>query len=363
MAKVTFARMGIYTLAFRYALEELGWEVVMPDVPNPRTLSVGVKYAPEFFCVPFKLTLGNFIESLEQGAEMIVTSGGVGPCRAGHYNQVQADICRRLGYQFEMVVLEPVGLYPLHFLRCIRRLNRARRSAVQIGRIIYEGFRKIQIMDEFQVRLARIRPRELKPGTVEPAYDEAVAALDRARSHQEITRARNLGLEALDAVPVDPDRPVLKVGLAGEIYVLLEPAANLDIEKMLGELGVEVHRSIMLSGWTQENAITIHEGTHAKVAARPYLSEHLGGHGIETVGNAVLYAKRGFDGLIQLAPFTCIPEIVARGILPAVNDELDLPFLSFFLDEQTGEAGVRTRVEAFVDMLWQRRHRKEGVAS
>ncbi len=29
-----------------------------------------------------------------------------------------------------------------------------------------------------------------------------------------------------------------------------------------------------------------------------------------------------------------------------------VPFLSLTIDEHTGEGGVRTRLEAFVDMLW-----------
>lgn len=77
------------------------------------------------------------------------------------------------------------------------------------------------------------------------------------------------------------------------------------------------------------------------------------------MGHAVLAGEQGYDGFVQMAPFTCIPEIVARGVLPDVSRDYDLPVLTFFLDEQTGEAGMRTRVEAFVDMLWQKRQLKE----
>ena len=60
-------------------------------------------------------------------------------------------------------------------------------------------------------------------------------------------------------------------------------------------------------------------------AAAPYLPELVGGHGRDTIGNTILYAKRGFDGIIQLAPFTCIPEIVSRTILPRVSRDYDIP--------------------------------------
>jgi predicted nucleotide-binding protein (sugar kinase/HSP70/actin superfamily) len=84
-----------------------------------------------------------------------------------------------------------------------------------------------------------------------------------------------------------------------------------------------------------------------------------GGHGRESVGNAILFAKRGFDGIIQLSPFTCIPEIVAKSILPKVCREHGMSFLSITLDEQTGKEGIRTRLEAFVDLLSARKKKKK----
>lgn len=96
----------------------------------------------------------------------------------------------------------------------------------------------------------------------------------------------------------------------------------------------------------------------AREAACPYLCEMIGGHGQDTVGHTVMYAHDGYDGVVQLAPFTCIPEIVAKGVLPSVSLDLDIPIISFFLDEQTGEAGFRTRLEAFVDLLVRRRNRR-----
>lgn len=361
MRKLSFPHMGPYVHAFRYFMEEMGWEVVMPDRPNQSTLTRGVKYAPEFYCLPFKINLGTYMEVLDRGAEAIVTSGGVGPCRAGHYHQVQEQILRRQGYRFQMIVLEPIGKYPLHFLRCVHWLNAAHHSIPQIVRLFKAGLRKVAILDELEGELKRRRPRELRRGAADLAYEQAIALLDTARSPEAIEAARAGGLELMRSVPCDWERPVLRVGMAGEIYVLLEPASNLEIEKMLGELGVEVDRPMTLSGWTSENAVREIHGTSPKKAAQPYLAEMIGGHGQETVGHAVLFGREGFDGFVQLAPFTCIPEIVARGILPAVTRDFDLPVLSFFLDEQTGEAGMRTRVEAFVDMLWQKRKQKEGV--
>jgi len=54
-------------------------------------------------------------------------------------------------------------------------------------------------------------------------------------------------------------------------------------------------------------------------------------------------------------PFTCMPEIVAKNILPKVSNDMDIPVLSLAFDEQSGEAGIVTRLEAFIDLLKYRR--------
>jgi len=99
---------------------------------------------------------------------------------------------------------------------------------------------------------------------------------------------------------------------------------------------------------------------NVKKTATPYFKEMCGGHGRESVGNAILFAKSGFDGVIQLSPFTCIPEIVAKSILPKVCREHGIGFLTISLDEQTGKEGIRTRLEAFVDLLMAKRNKTKS---
>jgi intein/homing endonuclease len=52
-----------------------------------------------------------------------------------------------------------------------------------------------------------------------------------------------------------------------------------------------------------------------------------------------------------LVVHNCMPESSVRPILQKISQDKNLPFLSLSLDEQTGEAGLQTRLEAFVDML------------
>ncbi|GAJ18425.1 unnamed protein product, partial [marine sediment metagenome] len=83
-------------------------------------------------------------------------------------------------------------------------------------------------------------------------------------------------------------------------------------------------------------------------AALPYLKRDIGGDGWESVGEKVLHSKE-YDGLIHLAPFTCMPEIVAQNIMPSTKE--NLPVLTILCDEQITKTGMLTRLEAFVDLL------------
>lgn len=366
MRKVSFPYMGASHLAFKSLMRELGNEPIVPPKPSLKTLNFGTRFAPEFACLPYKILLGTYVEVLEMGADTIAASGGVGPCRAGHYAQLHRQILTDAGYKFEMIVYEPPSTGYRDFVHKIQMLNSARLPLLKLLGAINRGWAKIKAFDRLEELSHWIRPRETVNGETSKAYRQTLEIIDRAESLEEIKQAEKEAVALLKSVPHDPDFKPLKVGIVGEIYVLLEPSANLEIEETLGEMGVEVHRSMFLSGWTRDNTLfdtlrIMAKGDPLKRAAQPYLAEMIGGHGQDSVGHTVLYAKEGYDGVIQLAPFTCIPEIVAKSVLPAVSRDLNIPVLSLSLDEQTGKEGVRTRLEAFVDLLARRREIKANT--
>jgi len=73
------------------------------------------------------------------------------------------------------------------------------------------------------------------------------------------------------------------------------------------------------------------------------------------VGEKVLHAGE-YDGIVHLAPFTCMPEIVAQNIMPSTKE--NIPVLTIICDEQLGKAGLLTRLEAFVDLLTRKQKSK-----
>ncbi|KUK11462.1 MAG: hypothetical protein XD50_0245 [Clostridia bacterium 41_269] len=354
--KVSFPHMGISYIGFKHLLEELGYEVIVPPNPTNKTLTYGVKYAPEFACMPFKILLGSYIEVLEKGAEILVSSGGIGPCRAGLYGLVHEKILKDLGYDFVMIILDP----PFHNIRDFtRRVLALKQKGIRWNRFLYEvknAWLKLKLLDKLEQTANEIRARELKKGQTTEVFSEALKMIDEARSRKEILMVQKEAIDILKSVPQDYTKQPLKVGIIGEIYVVLEPYVNFDIERFLGEMGVYVNRSIYLTDYVRYTVWDKKGEAHIKKAAEPYLKQMIRGHGIQSVGETVLYALNGYDGVIQLAPFTCIPEIVAKSIIGKVSKDLDIPVLTINIDEQTGQAGVQTRLEAFIDLLKQRKY-------
>jgi len=362
--KVSFPRMGYSYLAFRWLMEEIGLECIVPPEPNNETLDLGVRYSPEFACIPFKVLMGTYLQASEMGAEVIITSGGCGPCRAGYYWVMHQKLLDEIGLKTKVIAFED----PMCGLRdFFSKMNFFRKaggvSIRRFTRAVKTGWEKVKALDDLEILSYQVRPYEEVKGETSKALKQSLELIDLANDIKAVHKARRDGMQILNDVPRAQNRNPLKVGIIGEIYVLLEPSINQYMQSTLGDMGVIAERSIYLSAYTRENVFTQGE-QDIRQAARPYLNEScIGGHGVNSIGETVLYARHGYDGVIQLAPFSCIPEIVARSILPRVSKELDIPVLTFFLDEQTSKAGVETRLEAFIDLLEKRRERKQGLKS
>lgn len=354
MLKVTFPHIGNCYIPFRTLMLELGIDPVIPPPISQRTITLGTKMAPEFSCFPLKINLGNFIEAIELGADAIFMAGGVGPCRFGYYGELQRQILQENGYELEFLVLEAPKTHPLELWDKIKRYFPKHRLH-DISRAISLAWLKAEALDRFDRLANEVRPLVKHAESVDVLQEKFYNLVDRASLAKDIKSIGVLGLEELKGFPVSLKPRLLKIVLVGEIYMVLEPRVNFQIERMMGSMGVEVHRTIYFTDWVRDqlvySIIKPNWRKNLSLTARPYLNNFVGGHGLETVAHTVEAGVNRFDGVVQLAPFTCMPEIVAMQVLPSVSREVSIPVLSLIIDEHSAEAGIRTRLEAFIDLL------------
>jgi len=353
--RVTFPHVGNIWVAVKAMANKLGIDLVVPPLTSQRTLSLGVKYSPETVCLPFKLTLGNMIEALELGADTIIMMGQYGPCRFGYYHKVQELILRQLGYDFQMVK-ESLGIR--HMVKYLT-LGASLREIITGFRF---GLAKLRVLDELEQLVYKIRAIERDKGNATLIYRDALKAVDDAKDYQAVKQAKQEHLQKLMSLPTVSSPDPLKIGVTGEFFVVIDPFANIDIEIELGKLGAEVRRPQSVWEWVNFNpfatTFSLREKDKSHKAAMPYLSRHVGGDGWQSVGEKVLHA-RDWDGLVHLEPFGCLPETIARNIMPSTKE--GLPLLNIIYDEHTGKAGIITRLEAFLDMIHRKKRRKVTV--
>lgn len=347
---ITYPHMGTLHIVLKTLFTSLGRSVITPPPITKRTMELGSKYSPETVCLPFKVTLGNFIEALELGADTIVTCGGVGPCRLGYYAEVQKGILKQLGYKFDLIAIEPDIVDVLR--------NLAKVSYKKSVAEIYYAFRfagtKMGALDKVKKAVAMLRPRQKVSGIADVIWNKAVKAIEESQTIPELAAILDETLittEKYKRLDVQP----LRIGVVGEIYVTLEDYINQDLERVLGNMGVEVHKTMYLSDYVRGHLLRKKEYRDKYeelfTVAKPYLGHYVGGHGLKSIGYTVEMSQQGYDGIIQAYPFTCMPEVIAKNILPKVSQDMNIPVLSLVYDEQSGEAGVITRLEAFIDLL------------
>jgi len=362
--KITFPHMSP-VIVYKKLFEMLGNEVIMPPTPTQRTIDLGVKYSPEFACFPLKVILGSYIEAIEKGAEVILTSGGSGPCRAGYYGELHDKILSSMWYKVDIIVLDALFPHWIDFLSKAKRLTgkTSLRNIIKTLRVVYK---QAYALDRAERRIQKIRAYEIDDGDCLKAWDEIIKAFDKVYSVKDVENAEKRINEMLDGIPVIKvkEEEKIRVGIVGEIYVVMETSINMEIEKLLGRLGVETERSQYLSDWIEYNIVpSIFRDKKIENVikkGKKYIEIEIGGHARETVGFIKDFKDRNFDGIIHLMPFGCLPELVTQSIIPGMVKSLDMPILTIAIDEQTGRANNLTRIEAFVDLVRSKKRAKKG---
>jgi predicted nucleotide-binding protein (sugar kinase/HSP70/actin superfamily) len=355
--KLTVPYLGLLHKAYKPVLEKIGVQMVLPPPPTKRTLDLGTKYSPEFACLPFKVTLGSMIEALELGADTIFMPGGWGPCRFGYFDVIQELILKELGYHFVMgSANNPDVLYDMiKMMQSISGLH----SKTQLYRLFFFILLRLSFLDWVSRRYFHSKPYEANPGESDRIYNTAIEMIERSLSLKELVGAALKISSSFRKMKRTKSFTPIRVGIVGELFTVIEPSGNMEMDRILLKRGVEIYKSIWLSDYLNDrfhfNPLRRNQHRIAERYARPFLRCHVGGESTESIGKSVLFARKGLDGVIHVFPFTCMPELVAQTILTKVQKVFDLPILTLIFDEHTASGGVEMRIEAFLDLLERRK--------
>ena len=302
--RISFPVMGEYSKLIACELSQrLNWDII-PTNNTVKSLELGAKHMNELMCLPAKSSLGNMIEACEQGATDLLMFDSCGLCRLKSYWILQSRVLKKLGYTAKV---HPIRL-GLHTPGDIRRVDPS---------ISYR-----------QAWFAFI-------GTL-----KTVASWEPQQ-------------------PISDAHP--RIGIVGEIFTVLDEAINHRLFDKLRKLGCFVHNSLPLSyfifkglyqrGWMKRRDMDNDVLKKANDLAHHVFPKEIGGHGNESIMHTIYYGLMGFDGVVHVAPFPCMPEFTVSSIVDDVAHDYGLPVIHFTFDTHTADAGMITRLEAFTDML------------
>ena len=353
--------MGHLNIAVGTIFEKLGVEAEIAGPLSDEIVELGRELAPEFICYPMVTLLGQIRFLINQGVSRVVMIQGKGKCRLGWYAQIMETILNRAGYKVRIYGID--SPFPLKekgkvLLEQVKEIFGSPKASLAAEAVVL-ALQKMFRADEANDILREVRAKERVRGSGDKIYNKFMRRFEDAVDKRELKAVFQEYRREMMDIPVTDEEP-LKVMIVGEIYVINEPFVTKDVEKMLGsmEQRIRVYKNLDVSNWVKTHLLMSPKAvlSHKRVvsAASRYLPVGVGGHGQESIGETVLAKKAGMDGVIHLFPFTCMPEIIAQNVLVEISEDLDLPILSLMISEQTGVSGLRTRLEAFCDVLYGR---------
>lgn len=354
---VSFPHMGNYHIPISNLISNtLNVKVLIAPPITKRTIELGVKHSPDFVCVPFKYNLGNFIEALENGANTLFHAGG--GCRFGYYAEIQEQILKDLGYNFEFFSLvDTDNVNAKSYFKEFRVIN-PDLTLTQFVTAFQLAYEQVQAIDTIEEYVRKNIGFEVNAGAFEKTLKVFLRELKETKTKKEVKDLAKWYKALFKNIPVAKPQNPLRIGIVGELYILMEPFSSYFIEKELAKKGIEVTRYITVSYLLFSKE---HNMKKLIKKAYPYLKYEIGADGTDSVARAKEFAVQNYDGIIHLKPFGCTPEVNSMPMLQNIGNDYKIPILYFSFDSQTSETGIKTRMEALYDMLTMRREKRKNA--
>ncbi len=318
----TLAYYTFYPL-WKTFLEELGLEVVLSPPTNKKILDLGVQETVNDACVPIKLYHGH-VMALKNKVDFLfiprlVSADG------------KSTFCPKFLGLPDMVKFSREDLPPI-----INTTFRVRRFRASLFGFLYK------IGTKFSAKKTTIIRGYLKAGQIHKKYHYL---LSKGFFPSEALEKLHTPLKDIEFPR--PGKEKITLAVVGYPYSIFDPYISGNLLQNLRKIGIGII--------TPEN---IANNSFRKMSRRLpqnffwYYSNRAAWSALHLIEKA-----KNIDGIIHVTAFGCGPDAMLNKLLELeAKNHNQLPFLTVSIDEHSGEAGILTRLEAFVDMLI---HKKE----
>ena len=364
-------------------LEGSGFRAVVLPEANERNLLYADKVTSGMECLPYRVTLGDFLRfSYEDGTDLknveAVMAGAYGPCRFGKYALEQIKILKDVGIDLPIRTTVSNNAY------------RDTDISPRFARLAWKGCVAI---DYLQRSLWRTRPYEKKSGSADELFDEylgrIVGRVRKKESFDDILSHVNSDFRSL----IDPELPRKPlVGINGEIFLRSNRFSNQDLVRECEKAGLEVAVSsigewikyifyrhvedavrdrkflkalisyIIKRVWEHDehkvvkhfqNLVDMKEPSTEEVLkwTSEWLSPKCGSEAVLSIGSGVEWMENPkFAGVISVMPHGCMP----GGIVAAMSEKFSAlyrkPWINLTYDGFVESTNL-TRINNFAEVI------------
>jgi len=312
-----------YFPLWKTLLEGVGAEVVLSGPTSEGLLEKGVRQCVDDICVPVKLYYGHLMDLAGKCDRVFVS-------RLVSVEKAENDTytCPKLIGLPDMVKSALEGMPPMvEFVVDIQ--NRSLKSSVK------------KVGAELGAPAATVRRVLPEALAVQELYEgELLKGVAPEDAMRKVLGKNGNGAKRGRHAAINKHAKEINIALVGHEYLIHDYFISHDLPSKLARLGANV--------------------TYMTQVPPDVIERELGHYGgiswsyeKELLGSAAHFLGRSdIDGVMLVIGFACGPDsIIGEIIAREVITEASPPLTTLVLDEHTGEAGVATRVEAFVDLI------------
>jgi predicted nucleotide-binding protein (sugar kinase/HSP70/actin superfamily) len=300
-------------------LEELDVEIILSPPTNKKIVEEGVTHGFGELCIPVKIYYGQTLKLVRDNPDLdyIFVPRYVAEVKEAYF-------CPKFLSLPDVIKILPEVPKILNFEVNVKEFPIAT-SAIELAK-----------------ELGRTQNQALQ------AYREAQKYFDEYHNFLRKGAPVNHALRLVERglpfkLPKRKQEGDLRFLLLGHAYNIFDTFINLDFQKKLRDQGIKV--------------ITIENLPESIFKEPVIINKRLRNYWLheEEIMQAIRYfltkGRDEIDGVIFLISFACGPDSLISELIMRDMKVVGLPFLEIIMDEHSGEAGLLTRVESFVEMV------------
>jgi len=300
---------------------DLGIKIVLSDITTKQTLSNGSALVVTETCLPVKIYIGHVLNLIDKGIDKILVPS-IQSIAHKIYN------CSKIRGLPDLVR----NVIKKEFTMIEATLDKSEKKQ-GIYEFLKEAAAPFGITDEKRIKKAS------KAGW--RTYNNFHIM---SRSGMSYEKAMNYAVQGKVFIENRTKEYPISVAIVSHGYNIYDDRASMKIINKLENMDVRAYSSLQLSKEQMEDGIK-------SLGQDIYWANEY-----EMTGAAGHYLKDNkIDGIITVTAFGCGPDSLMIERITRKAKRFNKPLLNLTIDEQTGEAGFITRLEAFVDMLYRKK--------